>query len=151
MSRLRIGMAMLALACVSVGLSAGALAATPATHTGKSLSFTLRGGQFRVQNHRLTYMVTICTPARSVLNVRATFAPARRSRGVITLTPGTTQYQDHGCWPAFVSAAIARTETRHCKPLDCPAIRGHRYRSTVTVTFANSHETKRAPRLLALA
>jgi hypothetical protein len=71
---------------------------------------------------------------------------------VITLTPGTTQYQDHGCWPAFVSAAVARTETKHCKPISCPAILGHRYRSTVTVTFAQPHrETRRAPRLQAVA
>jgi hypothetical protein len=151
MPRLRVAAALLALACVTAGLSAGVSGAQTASRS-KTLPFTLRGARFSVLDHRLTYTVTICTSVKSVLAVRATFAPATPARGAVTLTPGTTQYQDHGCWPAFVSTALARTETKRCKPIDCPAILGHRYRSTVTITFAQSRrETRRAPRLQAVA
>jgi hypothetical protein len=151
MPRLRIGAALLllALTLAPIGLSGAASAAT-ARAAGRP-AFTLHGAQFRVRDHRLTYMVTICTGVKSVLALRATFVPAKekRGRGAITLTPGTTQYQDRGCWPAFVSTAIARSESKHCKPIDCPAVTGRRYRSTVIITIP--HETKHAPRLQAVA
>jgi hypothetical protein len=142
----------LALAFASVGLSAAAWAAAAAARGGKTPLFTLRGARFSVLDHRLTYTVTICTSVKSVLAVRARFVPAAPARGAIVLTPGTTQYQDHGCWPTFVSTSIARTETKRCKPIDCPAVLGRRYRSTVTITVAQSRrETRRAPRLQAVA
>jgi len=149
--RLRTNAGLLALLLALVSLSAAVPAATAAASGKTKLPFTLRDAQFSVRDHRLTYTVTICTPVKSVLAVHARFSPAKRARGVITLTPGTTQYQDHGCWPAFVSAPIARAETKHCTPIDCPAILRHRYRSTVTVTFARPHEVRRAPRLQAVA
>jgi hypothetical protein len=151
MLRLRIITALLAFALAPVGLSAAAWGATSSARAGRALPFTLHGARFSVLDHRLTYTVTICTPAKSVLAVRATFAPAKSAPGLLTLTPGTTQYQDHGCWPAFVTAPIARTEPKHCNPISCPAILGRRYRSTVTVTLAHPNESRRAPRLQAVA
>jgi hypothetical protein len=151
MPRFKLAAALLVTALASVAIIGSASGATAPARAGKKLPFTLRGAQFRVRDHRLTYTVTICTPVKSVLAVRANFAPAKRAHGVITLTPGTTQYQDRGCWPVFVSAATARSETKHCKPINCPAIRGRRYRSTVIVTIAHPHETRRAPRLHTVA
>jgi hypothetical protein len=140
----------LAVALAIAGL-AGVAAAAPRPATVARTPFTLRGAQFSVLDHRLTYQVTICTPAKSVLKLTASFTPEGRARGVTKLTPGTTQYQDRGCWPAFVSAALARSETKHCQPISCPAVIGRRYRASVTVAFSDPHETRRPPALQALA
>jgi hypothetical protein len=148
MRKLRTLAPWLAIAVAIAGLSGvAAAAARPAPR----LPFTLRGARFGVFDHRLTYQVTICTPVKSVLQVTASFTPVGRARGAVKLTPGTTQYQDRGCWPAFVSAALARTEAKHCRPLSCPAVIGRRYRASVTVRFAHPLESRRPPALQALA
>jgi hypothetical protein len=151
MSRLRTAAAWLVIASAIASLGGVALATPRATTASRRAPFTLKGARFTVLGHRLTYEVTICTPVKSVLTLTASFTPLKRGGGVRTLTPGTTQYQDHGCWPAFVSAARARKELKHCQPISCPAVIGHRYRATVTVVFAHPREVRRAPRLQAVA
>jgi hypothetical protein len=150
---LAIALAVAALSGVAAAAprSASAPRSTSASASAARAPFTLGRAQFSVIAHRLTYELTICTPAKSVLRVTASFAPVKRARGVTRLTPGTVQYQDHGCWPAFVSAALARSEPKHCPSLSCPAIIGRRYRATVTVVFAHPRESRRARVLQALA
>lgn len=96
-------------------------------------AFTIKDPMMRVQNGRLTYSLTICTPVKAILTLQGTFIPEPTGNGARAITPGSTQYQSKGCWPAFVSAPIARSAVA-CLPISCAAIKGHRYQGRVWIT-----------------
>lgn len=113
-------------------------------------ALTVKAAKLGVQSGRLTYSLEICTRVKSVLRIRATFKPLSGSGGARTITPGATQYQSAGCWPAFVSAPVARS-VRSCAPLRCPALAGHRYTVTVRIIDEHPSVTAQGPRKQAVA
>ncbi len=131
-----------------VGVVVGVSAVTAAA-AGRP-AFTLRDASMRVLSGRLFYEVTICTPVKSTLTLQGTFTAAPRGRGAPTIAPGSTQYQSKGCWPAFVSAPIARSAGA-CQPTSCAAVSGRRYVARVRITDEHPHQSRQAPRRQAVA
>ena len=137
---------LIAIALLSVVAGTGAV--TAAASSGPA--FTIRDASMRLVSGRLFYEVTICTPVKSTLTLQGTFTAVPGGRGAPAITPGSTQYRSSGCWPAFVSAPIARSAGA-CRPISCPAIRGRRYVGSVRITDEHPRQSRRAPRKQAVA